>query len=177
MGAMNKEEILQGCRWDDLGWARIEVYSEMFGRNIEVRLMPDIDSGPRLTDRMVAVLNDFLVLTREDLETVKQYLWEDCLRDFEDIDYGVAVAAGETLSQANQREFGIRNAEEAYARSSLKRLSIPEEPTLRNRYGAIDFEPEWAGHGCSIIMKNGQLIASYSNDWYFSKYEDEEPKE
>jgi len=169
---MSKEELLQACHWDEYNGAKLEVYSEMFGRNIEVRFMPDFDSGRMITDRMVAVMNDFLALTRADLATVKQYLWEDCLRDFEEIDYGVEVADGETHLEANQRDFGIRNAEEAYAKSSLTQLSIPEEPKLRNRYGAIDFAPEWAGHGCSIIMKNGRLIAAYSNDWYFDQYED-----
>ena len=51
--------------------------------------------------------------------------------------------------------------------------SIPEEPKLRHRYGAIEFESERAGHGCSFIMQGGRLIATYSNDWQFSKYEDD----
>lgn len=58
----------------------------------------------------------------------------------------------------------------AFARSHLTHLALPEEPTLRHRYGAIEFEPQWASHGCSLIMKDGQLIATYSNDWYFSQY-------
>ncbi|WP_022823884.1 hypothetical protein [Hymenobacter norwichensis] len=61
---------------------------------MEVRFLPDFDSGRVITDRMVVALNDFLALTPAELPTIKQYLWEDCLRDFEKIDYGVAAEAG-----------------------------------------------------------------------------------
>lgn len=168
-------EVRQACTWNPDDQATLSVYSDLFGGSVEVWFLPDFDSGRLITDRMVVVLNDFLALTAADLPAVKQYLWADCLDSFDDIDYGVEPAAGETLRQANQRDFNIYSADDAYAQSHLVRLAIPEKPTLRHRYGAIEFEPEWASHGYSIIMQDGRLIATYSNDWYFSRYETDTP--
>ncbi|GAB3838829.1 DUF6985 domain-containing protein [Hymenobacter jeollabukensis] len=169
---MTQAEILKHCQWDDLDFATLAVDSALLGQSVTVRFMPAFDSGRVITEQMVAVLNDFLALTPAELPRVKQLLWDDCQSDFDNIDYGVQPGEGEIYQQVNRREFGIYNAEDAYAKSNLQHLSIPEEELgLRHRYGAIDFEPEWAGHGCSIIMQDGRLIAAYSNDWHFSQYE------
>ena len=169
---MTHDELLR--TWDKHNFATLTVESALFGHPVTVQLMPKYDSGRVITDRMVTVLNDFLALSPANLPTVKQLLWADCLDTFEKVSYGFEAAPGETELEANQREFGIYSAEDAYAQSNLTQLAIPEEPALRHRYGAIEFEPEWAGHGCSIVMKDGQLIATDSNDWYSSKYEDDE---
>jgi hypothetical protein len=170
---MTRDELLRTCTWDDYDFANITVESALFGHPVKVRFLPDFDSGRVITERMVAVLNDFLALSPDELPTVKQLLWADCLDDFENINYGFGPDTGEPEMVVNQREFGIYSAEDAFAQSNLAQLSIPEEPALRHRYGAIDFELSWAGHGCSIIMKDGQLIATYSNDWHFRQYEDD----
>lgn len=168
---MTREEIIEICNWDDWNFATITVYSPLFGKEVEVRFMPDFDSGRTITDKMAASLNDFLALTEKELETVKQHLWEDCKQAFEEISYGVELLEGETETEANHRDFEIFNPEDAYRKSFFKRISIPEEPKLTNHYAVIDFSPEWESHGCSIIVKNGVIIARYSNDWYLSKYE------
>ncbi|MBO2011605.1 DUF6985 domain-containing protein [Hymenobacter negativus] len=170
---MTRDELLRHCTWDDYDFANITVESALFGCPVQVRFLPELDSGRIITERMVAVLNDFLALSPDELPTVKQLLWADCLDDFENINYGFGPDTGEPELVVNQREFGIYSADDAYAQSNLTLVSIPEEPTLRHRYGAIEFEPAWAGHGCSIIMKDGQLIATYSNDYYFGRYEDD----
>ncbi len=171
---MTHDELLRTCTWDQDDFANITVESALFGCPVQVRFLPEFDSGRVITERMVAVLNDFLALSPADLPTVKQLLWADCLDDFENISYGFGPDTGEPELVVNQREFGIYSAEDAFAQSNLTRVSIPEEPTLRHRYGAIEFEPAWAGHGCSVIMKDGQLIGTYSNDYYFGKYEDDD---
>ena len=170
---MTRDELLRTCTWDQYDFANITVESALFGRPVQVQFMPEYDSGRVITERMVAVLNDFLALSPADLPTVKQLLWADCLDSFQDIDYGFQAAPGETELATNQREFGIYSAEDAYAQSNLTQLAIPEEPALRHRYGAIEFDPGWAGHGCSIIIKDGQLLATDANDRHFSKYEDD----
>ena len=171
---MTREELLRTCTWDDYGFATLTVESALFGGPVKVRFLPEFDSGRVITGRMVAVLNDFLALSPAELPTVKQLLWADCLADFENINYGFGPDTGEPELVVNQREFGIYSAEDAFAQSNLTQVSIPEEPTLRHRYGAIEFEPAWAGHGCSVIMKDGQLIGTSANDYYFGKYEDDE---
>jgi hypothetical protein len=169
---MTKADILQHCQWDHLDFATLTVDSALFGGPVTVCFMPEFDSGRVITETMVAVLNDFLALPPAELPRVKQLLWEDCQEDFDNIDYGFTPAEGETYQEVNRREFGIHNAEDAYAKSRLEQLSIrEEEPGQRHRYGAIDFDSEWAGHGCSIIMQDGRLIAVYSSDWHFSQYE------
>jgi hypothetical protein len=171
---MTRDELLRTCTWDKYNFANITVESALFNGPVKVRFIPDFDSGRVITERMAAVLNDFLALLPDELPAVKQLLWADCLDSFENINYGFEAAPGETELATNQREFGIYFADDAYAQSNLTQLSVPEVPTLRHRYGAIEFEPEWAGHGCSIIMKDGQLIATYSNDWHFGQYEDDD---
>ena len=171
---MTRDEILGTCTWDSYDFATLTVDSALLGGPVEVRFVPDFDSGRVITERMAAVLNDFLALSPAELPRVKQMLWADCLDDFENINYGFGPDTGEPEMVVNQREFGIYSAEDAFAQSNLARVSIPDEPAMRHRYGSIDFEPVWAGHGCSIIMKDGQLIALYSNDWHFSQYENDE---
>lgn len=171
---MTRDELLRTCTWDQYDFANVTVESALFGGPVLVRFLPEFESGRVITERMAAVLNDFLALPPEELPAIKQLLWADCLDDFENISYGFGPDTGEPELVVNQREFGIYSAEDAYAQSNLTCLSIPEAPTARHRYGAIDFEPAWAGHGCSIILKDGQLIGSYSNDWHFSQYEDDE---
>ena len=171
---MTHDELLRTCTWDQYDFANITVESALFSGPVRVEFRPDFDSGRVITERMVAVLNDFLALSPDELPSIKQLLWADCQDDFENINYGFGPDTGEPEMVVNQREFGIYSAEDAYAQSNLTCVSIPEEPRARHRYGSIDFEPAWASHGCSIIMKDGQLIAIYSNDWHFSKYEEDE---
>jgi hypothetical protein len=172
---MTKEEILSQCVWDEYNFATLNVFSRMFNGSVEVRFNPEYDSGRRIDEKMVAALNDFLNLTESDLETVKDYLWQDCQESFASISYGVDVLEGETEAQANHRDFGIHSREDAYAKSDFSRVSIREAPEVKNNYAAIDFSPDWEReHGCSVIMKNGRLIAKYSNDVYCGQYEDVE---
>ena len=176
---MTLEEVSRACTWDDYGFATLLVDLPLLGRPVPVQFRPHYDAPPQqLTELMVAVLNDFLALPPTELVAVKQLLWADCLDRFESIDYGAEVQPGETELAANQREFGIYNADDAYAQSHFTQLAIPEpeKPGLRHRYGAIEFAPPWeAEHGCSLIMQDGHLIASYTNDYYFSKYETDKP--
>jgi hypothetical protein len=171
---MTHDELFRTCTWDQYDFANITVESALFGGSVGVQFRPEFESGRVITERMVAVLNNFLALSPAELPTIKQLLWDDCQDDFDNINYGFGPDTGEPEWVVNQREFGIYSAEDAYSQSNLTCVSIPEEPTARHRYGSIDFEPTWTSHGCSIIMEDGQLISSYSNDWHFSKYEEDE---
>jgi hypothetical protein len=85
------------------------------------------------------------------------------------------VREGETETEANFREFGIHNKEDAYDQSHFYHVVISgEDDVLKNRYGLILFYPVWEDeHGCGIVMKNGKLIARYTHDVYFGQYEEE----
>lgn len=168
---MTHSELLAACTWDENDLATLTIQSALFGGPVEVRLLPDLEYGRRVSERMVAVLHDFLALTAA-LPAVKQLLWADCLANLESIDYGADVQPSETELAANQREFGLYAADDAYAQSNLRRLSIPDEPALRHRYGTIDFEPQWeTEHGCSLILQDGRLIATAANNPSFRRYE------
>jgi hypothetical protein len=175
---MEKQEILKRCEWDEYDMATLTVFSEMFGRDVEVRLIPGQDTGRDVSATMVAVLNDFLALKKEDLETVKEYLWEDCKDAFANVSYGVDAREGETETEANFREFGIHDKEDAYNQSDFDCVAIDgDDDIFQNRYGMIRFYPVWEQeHGCGIVMQNGKLIARYSNDVYFGRYEEEPQK-
>lgn len=169
---MTHADILHRCQWDHLDFATLTVDFALLGQPVTVCFMPEFDSGRVITDTMVAVLNDFLALTPADLPRVRQLLWEDCQEDFDNIDYGFTPGEGETYQEVNRREFGIHNAEDAYGKSRLQQLSIrEEEPGLRHRYGSLDFDAEWAGHGCCVIMQDGRLIATYSDGWHARQFE------
>lgn len=167
---MTKQQMLKQCAWDEYDIATLTVYSEML--ETEVKVVLHSESSRNLTDKMVDTLNDFLKLEKDDLSIIKELLWQDCKECFDGISYGVSVKEGETETEANHREFGIYNQEDAYAKSYFDGVSIQEENEFKNRYATIDSVPVWEQeHGCSIIMKNGQLIAKYSNDPYFGQYE------
>jgi hypothetical protein len=158
---MTQAGILQRCHWDEQDWATITVDSVLFGQPVTVCFMPAYNAGRVITAEMVAVLHDFLALTPAELPAIKQLLWDDCLRDFAKTDYGVDVEPGETDVQANQREFGIHHAEDAYAQCQVKQFSIPQPgPRTSYRLGTIDFEAEWAERDCRVLLQDGRLIPS-----------------
>jgi hypothetical protein len=170
---MTKDEILSRCLWDKHDSATLTVYSPMFAREVDICFYPHFDAGRQLNGRMVAALNHFLNLSGSDLETVMELLWVDCQRAFDAISYGVDILPGESETEANHRDFNIHTRDDAYAKSHFRRISIPGDPALKNDYAAIEFEPEWdPEHGCSVVMKNGQLIDTYSNDVPFGRYDD-----
>ena len=75
---MTHDELLRTCTWDQYDFANITVESALFGGPVQVRFLPEFDSGRVITERMVAVLNDFLALSPDELPTIKQLLWADC---------------------------------------------------------------------------------------------------
>ncbi|MBO2012954.1 hypothetical protein [Hymenobacter negativus] len=62
--------------------------STLFGYSVQVWFLPEFESGRAITERIVAVLNDFLALAPDELPTIKQLLWADCRDDSENINYG-----------------------------------------------------------------------------------------
>jgi len=171
---VTRDEVLARCTWDEYNFATLRVPSRLFGREVEVRFDTGDDPERRVTDAMIASLDHVLDLTEADLGTLKNLLWADCKDAFEATSYGVDVLPGETETEANHRDFGIRTPDDAYAQSRLVRVRIKHDPELRHRYAALDFESPWdMEHGCSVVMKNGKLIARYSHDVWFGRYEDD----
>lgn len=70
---------------------------------------------------------------------------------------------GETETQANLREFGISNEENAFEKSYIDHIVVDESEQSNNRFVRIIFYPVWEEeHGCELIMKNGIVLDYFS---------------
>ncbi len=173
---MTIEEVLKSSEWDDIDFAHLQLYSPLFDKKIPIEFSPHWNSEATLerehivNDLSVRALNDFLNLPKGALDEVKDFLWQDCKRSFENIHYGFDASDGESDIEATQRGFGIYNIEDAYANSNFERVVIHDNASVTdNAYFGIQFLPVWEDeHGVCVIGKNGKLIATYSNDVTFS---------
>ena len=162
---MTKEEILKKCTWDDYGFGTLKIYSELFEKEINVDLFPE--SERQINEQMVLAINQFLNLRKTEIDNIKLLLWNDCKATFQETSYGFEsdykLLEGETIAQANHRDFNIHNKEDAFKTSKLKRVNIPDSKAkkLEHIYATLEFNVDWQDeYGCSIIIKNGNLIAT-----------------
>ncbi|MEM0915407.1 MAG: hypothetical protein AAGK09_12455, partial [Planctomycetota bacterium] len=60
MQEMTRERLLKLCNWDDLNFASFVIHSDFFEKEVEIAVRPAYDSRRRITDKMIACVNDFL---------------------------------------------------------------------------------------------------------------------
>ncbi|TPN85310.1 DUF6985 domain-containing protein [Aquimarina algicola] len=170
---ITKEEIQQNCVWDDCDTATLHIYSNYFGKEIEV-IFRSNSKRKIITDKMVACCNDFLALSEEGAIKLKELLYSHCRLCFNTIQYGHIVPKGiETYLEANQRGFHIFNPDTAFDKSNIESVYIDRDHDhYKNRYVEILFYPDWEDeHGCTIILKNGKPIEFEDSMPYIGKYE------
>ncbi|TPN83490.1 DUF6985 domain-containing protein [Aquimarina algicola] len=174
---MTREEILINSIWTD---AKMKVFSSFFNTEITVNLYAHPYSlqhveGPIISEKMVQTINDVLQLDASSLPLMKSLLYKHCLECCDATSYGFEVKDGETETEANLREFGIKNEDDAFANANLNYINIEDDEVekRKNRYAKLVFYPEWEEeHGCELILKNGVLLDHYGeSDTWLTQFE------
>ena len=157
---MNREEILLKSIWVE---GKLKLYSKFFQEEVRIDLFPSEKSLKHtdhiISEKLVQTLNDFISLEASEQELMTRLLYQHCLQCCEQISYGVEIQAGETETEANLREFGIKNEIDAFEKTRLDHAVIEEDALRKNRFVRLIFYPAWESeHGCELILKNGKLL-------------------
>jgi hypothetical protein len=168
---MTKDDIRNLATWRNSYELELKCFPPVFDKSVNVQILTK--EQDHISDRSVQIINDLLGLSVQDLEIIKDYLWEDCKLNCEISNYGFDIPAGKTEQEVNHEEFGVLNREDAYAKSDLKYLLVCEDDqdTYTNNYGFLTFDNEWNGHLTVVVMKNGYLVGCGDSGLYLGKYE------
>ena len=168
---MTKAELVAITVWDDNKLGNLSLFIPLFNDTIKIVLFPELDEIPEVTDKMTAIVNDLLQLKQDQLGRVKDLLWEECLFAFHVADYGVEPMEGESHVDAHLREFEISNAEDAFAKSSIKEIHISDE--FKNRYAEIKIDTG-SDNYISLIVKNGHIIDFGDDGVFLGRFEEDD---
>lgn len=173
---MTEKELQKKCIWESNGFGTVKIYSELLENDLNIRLLPEFSR--QINQGMMIALNQFLNLKKTELDNIKQLLWNDCKTTFQETSYGFEndyeLLEEETIVESNHRSFNIYNKEDAFKASKIKTLNIPDskEMELENNYAVLEFDVAWQSeYGCSIIIKNGALIATNWDTLDLNNYE------
>jgi hypothetical protein len=168
---LTQGDILQRITWRDSREARCEFFSPVLERTIKVHVLTRADE--RISDRSIQIINDFLGLSHTHLDTIKQYLWDNCKLNCESSSYGFDVPDGADEGQINHQEFGVFNQDDALEKSTLKYLLISEDDQedYPNNYGRLQFDNEWNSHLTTIVMKNAGIVGAGDSGLYLGSWE------
>lgn len=167
---MTREEILAIATWRNSDEAEFECFLPVFGGKVEMHILTK--NKQAISDRSVHVVNDFIALSSQHLNTIKAFLWEDCKANCEDSSYGFEVPDGKSEIEVNHQEFGVFNGEDAYQKSSLSFLVCEsDQEKFSNNYGYLYFDNSWNTHLTTVVMKNGSIIGYGDSGVYIGKYE------
>ena len=167
---MTKAELAAQTVWDDYALGNLSLFIPLFNESIKIVLFPDLDQAPEVTDKMTAIVNDLLQLKQEQMDRVKELLWEECEFAFNVADYGVEPLEGESNVEANFRDFGISNADDAFAKSSIQAVHVFDK--FKGRYATINIDT-CSNNDISLILKNGRII-DFGDDGAFLGWFDED---
>jgi hypothetical protein len=170
---MTKAELASITVWDENKLGNLSLFIPLFNDTIKIVLFHDLDQAPapEVTDKMTAIVNDLLQLKQDQLGRVKDFLWEECLFAFHVADYGVERMEGESHVEAHLREFEISNAEDAFAKSSIREIHVSDE--FKNRYAEIKIET-CSNNYISLIVKNGHIIDFGDDGVFLGWFEEDE---
>lgn len=154
---MQVSEIADQVEWDDIDLGNVTLPVGLFGEALPFVLFPAPGASPEVTEKMAATIDDVLKLAPADLAKVKAMLWDEANFAFQMADYGVEAEDGETPLQAHLREFGIGNAEEAFAKSTVREIHVFDE--FEGRFAEVKIDTG-AENRIGIIIRNGRII-----DW------------
>jgi hypothetical protein len=168
---MIKEEVLKIVTWRDSTEARFECFSPMLGQNVDVHILTTLDR--RVSDRSIQIINDFLNISHQHLDTIKNFLWEDCKLNCESSSYGFDVPDGKDEAEVNHEEFGVFNGEDALTKSTFLYLLIGEDDqeNYLSNYCHLNFDNEWNSRLTTLVMKNGEIVGWGESGLYLGKYE------
>jgi hypothetical protein len=140
----------------------------MLGISVEVQVLTN--NEVRISERSFQIISDFLELSLEQLEKIKQFLWEDCKLCCDVTSYGFDVPGGKDEVQTNHDEFGVHSPDDALRQSSLHCLLIMEsdQESCPSNYGYLTFDNEWNSglhDSCHEKRKRGWMRRQWSVYW------------
>lgn len=155
---MTNDQITQKLVWRDSNEARLLCFSPLFATDIKIEILTNHEGA--VSDRTLRVIHDFLALSSNELEKIKQFLWEDCKLNCDLSSYGFDVPEGKTETQANHDEFGVHNGDDALRKSVPPSLSIYEsdQETYKGNFGHLHFDNEWNSHLTTVVMRDGEIV-------------------
>lgn len=168
---MTKDDILNIAKWRNSDELEFECFAPVFKKGVNIHILTN--SKHSISDRSVRIVNDLLSLSQQHLETIKNYIWEDCKFCCDVTDYGFDVPEGKTGQQVNLEEFGVFDRDDAFEKSHLKYLLISEndQEDYNNNYGLLTFDNGWNGHLTVVVMKNGNIVGFGDSGLYLGEYE------
>lgn len=172
---MTSNELINLINWNDIGIGTCRLYVKLFEREVLFTFFSSDIKRPKISEKMFETLTDVLKIETNQLDLIKDLLWEECLFAFQVADYGCIPNNGETHLQAHLREFGIENREDAYQKSELVKMEIQihcDSDNLAARYAEIKINSA-SDNLISIIVKNGEIIDFDDNGTYLGQFEDE----
>lgn len=168
---MNALDVAERTQWDANDLGELTAHIALFGEELPVVLFPAEGAGPEVTAKMVATLNEVIALPPAALAQVKQMLWDEANFAFEVADYGVEAQEGETPRQAHLREFGVADAEDAYALCTVREIHVRDE--FASRFAEIKIDTV-AENRISVIVKDGRIIDWDDDGTYLGGFEEDE---
>lgn len=168
---MTKSEINELVKWDEYGCGHLRLFMPLFAKELQFVLFGNLPTTPAVSDKTAATVNEVLALQPENLDRVKELLWEECNFAFQVADYGVEAEADETPLQAHLREFGISSPDDAYNQSDIQRIHISDE--FGGRYAELKVNTG-SENLISIIVKNGQIIDFDDDGTYLGWFDEDE---
>lgn len=155
---MTNEEILKHLVWRDANEARLVCFSSVLGCKVDVHVLTENEE--RISPRSLQVIHDFLGLSLDQFEKIKQFLWQDCKLCCDVTSYGFHVPDDSDEVQVNHDEFGVHGPDDAFEKSSLKYLLVAEsdQQSYLGNFGRLTFDNEWNSHLTTVVMKNGAIV-------------------
>lgn len=170
---MTKEEVLKEITWDEYDMGNCELFVPLFNKKIPFVFFPE-HTPKSITEKMMACLNDVLVLETSNLDIIKDLLYEECLFSFQVADYGCEPKENETHLEAHLREFGISNKEDAFTKSHILEIHIAEDnDQFKGRYSEIHMDSA-TDNLINIIIKNGKIIDYDDDGTYLDSFDKDE---
>ncbi|WP_145199824.1 DUF6985 domain-containing protein [Planctomycetes bacterium Poly30] len=133
---------------------------------IKVTLETEFDDSYAFGPGTLSLVRALGALSSKDHPRAGELLWEHCKMCFEVTDYGAG-------SQSNEDYFGIRNPEDALRAAGKGRIYLGEVLNGGSHdLFQIDFYPPWEEeHGCSLVVRNGELVATSDPGGWLGEFE------
>lgn len=167
---MDVVEIADLTEWDANDLGNLNLAVPLFAESLPFVLFPAPGARPVVTEKMAATINDVLALPPNELQRVKEMLWDEANFAFQVADYGVEPEGDETPLEAHLREFAITTPDDAYEKSTVREVHIFDE--FAGRFAEIKVYTG-AENSISVIVKNGRII-DWDNDGTYLGWFDED---
>lgn len=162
---MKENEILEIAKWQS-GSLLFELDSELFGKTIKFCISFDEGEDKVISEIALRTIEDFLKLTKQDLENINDEIWNHCLACNQSQTSKGSRDGGKTwfdtssTLEENLAEYNIKNKEDALAQSSINSVYLANiwDADEKDTIFYLRISVSWDGeHGMSINYCNGVI--------------------